>query len=253
MTALVSWVLNTTKCHQSRRAHSTNNQSQLHRLLPLSQSEPLLYRSSLIGVLQLPATHPNQPSNMSEQDEPPPGEVRVPLPKDFWLAHFQFVKALFQASMLTHYGYDGASKCICLGYYRYLELVEDGRWDWTENQVGHEDTDRYSMPPNDTLKYPCSPEVYAEYVPVLEALLEARAINAFSYDDNDGNICVDYYHWSELATWGPWDNIRDQMLAMEPGYAQESEAGRRYAASMQKYSGDKKTSGSGVDPSAATE
>jgi hypothetical protein len=169
-------------------------------------------------------------------EEPPRGEVRVPLPKDFWLAHFHLVKALFQASMLTRYGYDGKSKSLCIGFYRYLELVEEGRWDWTENQVSHEDKDSSSMPPNDTLKYPCSPEVYTEYTPVLEALLEARAINAFSYDD--GNICVDYYHWSELARWGPWDGVRDQMLALEPEYALESEAGRRYFAAWKKASGD---------------
>jgi hypothetical protein len=73
----------------------------------------------------------------------------------------------------------------------------------------------------------------------LEGLLEVRAINGFCYDDDDGGgrICVDYYHWSELATWGPWDHIRDQMVAMEPEYAMESEAGRRYVASLQKASG----------------
>jgi len=167
--------------------------------------------------------------------EPPHGEVRVPLPRDFWLAHFHLVKALFQASMLTHYGYDGTH--IRIGFYRYLELVEAGRWDWTNNQAGREDSDSSSRPPNDTLKFSCPPEVYAEYTPVLEALLEARVINAFSYDD-DGNVCVDYYHWSQLARWGPWDGVRDQMLALEPEYAQESEAGRHYAASMQRASGN---------------
>jgi hypothetical protein len=186
-------------------------------------------------------------------EEPPRGEVRVPLPKDFWLAHFHFVKALFQASMLTRYGYDGKSKKLCIGFYRYLELVEEGRWDWTENQVGYEDTDSSSMPPNETLKYPCSSEVYTEYIPVLEALLKARAINGFSYDDDDGNICVDYYPWQKLATWGPWDGVRDQMVVMEPEYAMESETGRRYLASWKKASGDEQTSGTGVDPAAATE
>jgi hypothetical protein len=170
-------------------------------------------------------------------EEPPSREVKVPLPGDFYRANFHFVKALFRASMITHYGYEGESKRIYIGFYRYLELVEEGRWDWTENQVGYEDTDRYSMPPNETLKYPCSPEVYTEYIPVLEALLEARAINAFSYDD-DGNICVDYYPWSKLATWGPWDNVRDQMVVLEPEYAMESEAGRLFLASWKKASGD---------------
>jgi hypothetical protein len=106
--------------------------------------------------------------------------------------------------------------------------------DWTENQPSYEDTDRFSTPPSDTLKFPCSRDIYELYVSFLEGLLEVRAINAFSYDDEGRNICVDYYHWSELATWGPWDHIRDQMLAMEPEYAMESEAGRRYVASLQQ-------------------
>jgi hypothetical protein len=169
---------------------------------------------------------------MSEQTEPPSGVVRVPLPRDFWKAHFHLVKALFNASIIIQYGLEDGTH-IGASYYRWLELVEEGRWDWTENQVGHVDSDSSSMPPKDILKFPCSPNIYDEYTPFLEALLEARAINAFSYD-NDGNILVDYYHWAELATWGPWDHIRDQMVELEPEYALESEVERRYLASLQK-------------------
>ena len=130
--------------------------------------------------------------------------------------------------MLTHYHYD-KSKCIDVGYYRWIELVEQGRWDWTSDQVEHHDSSSKStsMPPNDTLKVPCSRESYEEFKPLLEALLKARAINAFLYDD-EGNICVDYYHWEELAAWGPWDHCRDQMAQLFPEEAADTAAGRRY-------------------------
>jgi hypothetical protein len=169
---------------------------------------------------------------MSEQTEPPCDVVRVPFPRYLYREHYLFLKAIFRASIINGYGYsDGTS--VYASYYHWMDLVEQGRWDWTENQPGYEDTDRFSVPPNDTLKFPYSRDIYELYVPFLEALLEARAINAFSYDD-DGNVCIEYCHWSELATWGPWDHIRDQMLAMEPEYAMESEAGRRYVASLQQ-------------------
>jgi hypothetical protein len=173
----------------------------------------------------------------SEQTEPPCGTVKAPFPRHLYKDHYLFLKAIFSASIINGYGYyDGTS--IHASYYHWRDLVENGQWDWTENQPGHEDTDPSSMPPNDTLKFPCSRDIYELYVPFLEGFLEVRAINGFCYDDDEGgNICVDYYHWSELATWGPWDHIRDQMLAMEPEYAMESEAGRRYVASLQKASG----------------
>jgi len=169
---------------------------------------------------------------MSEQTEPPCSVVRAPFPKHLYREHYLFLKAIFRASIINGYNYrDGTS--INASCYRWLELVEEGRWDWTENQPGYEDTDRFSMPPNDTLEFPCSRDIYVLYIPFLEALLEARAINAFSYDD-DGNICVDYYHWVDLAAWGPWDHCRDQELALFPETAMESEAGRRYVASLQQ-------------------
>jgi len=121
---------------------------------------------------------------MSEQTEPPCGTVKAPFPRHLYNEHHLFLKAIFRASIIIAYGYnDGTS--IRADYYHWRDLVENGQWDWTENQPGYEDTDPSSMPPNDTLKFPCSRDIYELYIPFLKGLLEVRAINGFSYDDGD--------------------------------------------------------------------
>lgn len=164
--------------------------------------------------------------------EPPASCVKVPCSSKPYREYAPLLRAIFSAQIIIHYHYD-SDKNIDAGYYRWLELVEEGRWDWTSKEVEHHDSSSVStsMPPNDVLKFPCSRESYEEYAPLLKALLEARAINAFLYD-GDGNICVDYYHWADLAAWGPWDHCRDQIAQLFPEETVESEGGRRYLARM---------------------
>jgi hypothetical protein len=164
--------------------------------------------------------------------EPPCGSIKVPCSRSSYDAHFRFLKAILNAQVIISFNRNDGTN-IYAEFYRWAELVEDGRWDWTAGQADHDEKASSAMPPNDILKHPCSPEIYDESIPLLEALLKARAIESFTYDDEDGKICIDYYRWADLAAWGPWDHMRDQMAQLFPETALESEAGRRYLQSLQ--------------------
>ena len=197
---------------------------------PYIVSTEILGRSKNFYLRRRVAANSNIAS--ASMSEPPQGTLRVPCSKESYnIVQVPLLKAIYNAKIITSYNYNGTN--ISVGYYRWAELVEEGRWDWTKGQVGHDDSVNSTMPPNDSLKFTCSPDACDGYTSLLEGLVTARVINAFLYDDDDRTIRIDYHHWEDLAAWGPWDHMRDQRAEYYPESVVKSEAEKDYIQSLQ--------------------